>query len=112
MDQIHKRFTDDQVKNLFKGYCQGLLDRNEIENILSIGKARFFALLRQYRQDPEGFVNGKIKYPEMAKKSAHLFEGTGYSIEPGKAVESSSSVKGEDSRRRDWNVRSRHAYNH
>jgi len=55
MDQIHKRFTDDQVKNLFKGYCQGLLDRNEIENILSIGKARFFALLNQYRQDPEGF---------------------------------------------------------
>ena len=55
MDQIHKRFTDDQVKNLFKGYCQGLLDRTEIENILSIGKARFFALLKRYRQDPEGF---------------------------------------------------------
>jgi len=30
MDQIHKRFTDDQVKNLFKGYCQSLLDRADI----------------------------------------------------------------------------------
>jgi hypothetical protein len=55
MDHIHKRFTSEQVRNLFRSYCQGLLDRAEIENILSIGKARFFALLRQYRRDPEGF---------------------------------------------------------
>jgi len=55
MDQIHKRFNSEQVRNLFRSYCQGLLDRDEIENILAIAKARFFVLLRQYRKDPEGF---------------------------------------------------------
>lgn len=55
MDHIHKRFSNEQVKNLFFGYCQGLLGRAEIENVLGVHKARFFALLKQYRQDPEGF---------------------------------------------------------
>ncbi len=52
MEQIHKRFTTDQVKALLRGYCQGKLDRSAIEEILEIGKTRFFALLRLYRRDP------------------------------------------------------------
>jgi hypothetical protein len=52
MEQIHKRFTAEQVKVLLKGYYQGMLDRDAVEEILGIGKTRFFALLRQYRQDP------------------------------------------------------------
>ena len=52
MDQIHKRFTTEQVKVLLKGYYQGMLDRPSVEEILGIGKTRFFALLRQYRHDP------------------------------------------------------------
>jgi len=52
MDQIHKRFTAEQVKVLLKGYYQGMLDRPAVEEILGIGKTRFFALLRQYRHDP------------------------------------------------------------
>ena len=52
MDQIHKRFTAEQVKVLLKGYYQGMLDRPSVEEILGIGKTRFFALLRQYRHDP------------------------------------------------------------
>jgi len=55
MDQIHKRFTDDQVKNLFKSYCQRLLARADVEKALGIGKARFFAVLKDYRQNPENF---------------------------------------------------------
>jgi hypothetical protein len=55
MTQLHKRFTDDQIKVLVHGYCQGLLDRGEIQEILGIGKTRFFALLKEYRQDPEAF---------------------------------------------------------
>ncbi len=55
MDQVHKRFTTEQVKVLLKGYCQGLLDRPSIEEILGIGKSRFFALLNKYRHDPERF---------------------------------------------------------
>ena len=55
MEQIHKRFTSEQVKVLLKGYCQGTLDRPAIEETLGISKTRFFALLRQYRCDPDGF---------------------------------------------------------
>jgi len=31
MDQIHKRFTAEQVRVLIKGYCQGTLDRAAIQ---------------------------------------------------------------------------------
>ena len=53
--QIHKRFTTEQVRALLKGYCQGTLDGPSIEEILEIGKSRFFALLREYRQNPDEF---------------------------------------------------------
>jgi len=55
MDQIHKRFTAEQVQVLLKGYCQGMLDRPSIEDILGISKTRFFALLRQYRRGMDEF---------------------------------------------------------
>ena len=55
MTQSHKQFTDDQVKMLLHGYCQGLLSRDEIQKMLCIGKTRFFAILKEYRQDPEAF---------------------------------------------------------
>jgi len=55
MTQLHKRFSDDQVRMLLKGYCQGLLERANIQEMLGIGKTRFFALLKEYRQDPVAF---------------------------------------------------------
>jgi len=55
MDQLHKRCTEDQVSILLEGYCKGLLSRAEVQSMLSIGKTRFFALLKAYRQDPEAF---------------------------------------------------------
>ena len=55
MDQVHKRLTTEQVKVLLKGYCQGLLDRSAIEEVLGIGRSRFFALLKEYRHDPDRF---------------------------------------------------------
>jgi hypothetical protein len=56
MTQLHKRLTDDQIRVLLHGCCQGLLVRSEIQGILCIGKTRFLALLTKYRQDPEGFA--------------------------------------------------------
>lgn len=56
MDQLHKRFTTDQIKALLKGFCRGTLDRSAIEETLGISKTRFFALLRQYRHDPDQFA--------------------------------------------------------
>lgn len=55
MTQIHKRYTAEQVKVLLQGYTQGNLSRKDIEEMLEIGKTRFFALLKMYRQDPVGF---------------------------------------------------------
>jgi len=58
MDQIHKRFTTEQVKVLLKGYYERMLDRAVVEEILGIGKTRFFALLKQYRHDPSRLCLG------------------------------------------------------
>ena len=55
MDQVHKRFTAEQVKVLLKGYCHGSLDRQAIEEILGICRSRFFVLLGEYRRNPDGF---------------------------------------------------------
>ncbi len=55
MEQIHKRFTAEQVAALLKGYCQGILDRATVEEVLGIGKTRFFALLKQYCLNPNKF---------------------------------------------------------
>jgi len=55
MDQIHKRFTTEQVKVLLKGYCQGILNRPAVEETLGISKSTFFALLKEYRHNPDEF---------------------------------------------------------
>ena len=55
MEQIHKRFTAEQVAALLKGYCQGILDRATVEEVLEVGKTRFFALLKQYCLNPNKF---------------------------------------------------------
>jgi len=55
MDQIHKRLITWQVKVMFKEHCQGLLDGSSIEEILGIGRNRFFALLNKYLHDQNGF---------------------------------------------------------
>ena len=64
MDQIHKRFTVEQVKFLLQGYTQGTLERTEVEEMLQINKTRFFALLKEYRRDPVEFsITYKRKTP-------------------------------------------------
>ncbi len=65
MTQVHKRFTVEQVKVLFQGYLQGNLSRAEVESMLEIGKTRFFALLKAYRQDPQAFcIASRARYPK------------------------------------------------
>ncbi len=55
MGQIHKQFTAEQIKVLLRGYCQGTLGRSAIEETLGVVRSRFFALLKQYRRDPDKF---------------------------------------------------------
>lgn len=64
MPQIHKRFTDDQIKCLLQSYENGNITRENLQTVLDIGKTRFFALLRAYRQEPETF---SIDYKRMSK---------------------------------------------
>jgi transposase len=55
MGQLHKSFTDEQIKVLLQTYCQGKMRRADIQEILGIGKTRFYALLKSYRQAQETF---------------------------------------------------------
>jgi hypothetical protein len=64
MDQIHKRFTVEQVKVLLQCYTKGSITRTELEKILQINKTRFFTMLKEYRQDPANFsINYKRATP-------------------------------------------------
>lgn len=54
-EQIHKKFTDEQVKDLMKRYLNKELKREHIQEVLSIGQTRFFALVKNYRQNPLEF---------------------------------------------------------
>ena len=55
MGQIHKRFTDEQVRMLLLSYSQGQISRADVQEMLGIGRSRFFVLLKDYRRDPAGF---------------------------------------------------------
>lgn len=55
MGQLHKRFSVEQVKMLLESYVHGTIVRAEVEEILQINKTRFFAILKEYRKDPESF---------------------------------------------------------
>ena len=56
MSQIHKRFTSDQVKELFDRYSKNEIERKYIQEILGIKKTRFFMVLKQYKEDPRLFT--------------------------------------------------------
>ena len=64
MIQLHKRFSDDQVKNLFERYLKKEIERRYIQKILGVGKARFFALLKGFRRNHEQF---SIQYKRTTK---------------------------------------------
>jgi len=72
--QLHKNFTDSQVKSLLAKYSKGEIKLHYILTILSIKRSRFFELLAQYRKDPDNFsiqyqrksTNRKID-PEIEK---------------------------------------------
>ena len=72
MTQLHKRFTDEQIRLLFKRYCEGLMPRIEIQEIIGVNKTRFFALVKTFRLNPEVFFitylrNGSPKLSEQVE---------------------------------------------
>lgn len=55
MAQLHKRFTDQQIKELMQRYLKNELKRAYIQQMLQISKRQFFKLLKEYRDNPAGF---------------------------------------------------------
>ena len=55
MAQLHKKFVDSQVKELFLRYLKKEVERKYIQEILGIRKSRFFALANKFRENPDGF---------------------------------------------------------
>lgn len=58
MGQLHKRFTDEQVKDMLGRYVRKEIEGTYIRAVLGIGKTRFFQLLHRYEVDPQGFSIG------------------------------------------------------
>ncbi len=55
MRQVHRRLSDEQVQFVLQKYVSGMLSRVSAQQMLGVGKTRFFAFLQSYRQDPDAF---------------------------------------------------------
>jgi hypothetical protein len=55
MRQVHKRLSDEQIRFVLQQYERGVLSRASAQEVLEIGKTRFFALLHAYRREPATF---------------------------------------------------------
>jgi hypothetical protein len=55
MTQLHKRFTDEQIRAILRGYCENRITCQEVLGILQIRRRRFFRLLKSFRSDPQTF---------------------------------------------------------
>jgi hypothetical protein len=55
MAQLHKKFTDSQVKELMERYLRGEIKRTYLQEILGIKRRRFWVLVKQYRQNSKRF---------------------------------------------------------
>ena len=64
MAQLHKNFTDSQVKELMERYLKKEVERKHVQQILGIKRRRFFILLEKYRANPKGF---SIQYARKQK---------------------------------------------
>lgn len=65
-EQLHKRFTDEQIKLLLDLYLQKALTIEEVLIQLHCSRARFFQLLKKYRAAPDNFT---LSYPH--RRSHH-----------------------------------------
>ena len=55
MVQLHKKFTDSQVKEFISRYLRKEIKRNYIQDILGIKRRRFCELVKKYQENPDTF---------------------------------------------------------
>jgi len=53
--QLHKNFTNGQVKSFLKNYLDKKIKISYILQMLRIKRHRFFELLAKYRKNPDNF---------------------------------------------------------
>jgi hypothetical protein len=67
MAQLHKRFTDSQVKELLSRYLRGEIKRAYLQEVLGIKQRRFWELVKRYQQGPSSFsINYARRNPTRA----------------------------------------------
>ena len=54
-EQLHKRFSTEEVKMLFQKYLDEKVKLVYLLEILQVTGRRFFQLLKEYRKDPNNF---------------------------------------------------------
>jgi len=64
MVQIHKEFTDSQVKELIECYLKREIKIHYVLETLGIKRGRFFVLLKQYKECP---INSQFSMVEKLK---------------------------------------------
>jgi hypothetical protein len=64
MSQLHKKFSDEQVRAILRNYQAGQMTGQHAQELLGIGKSRFFMLLHQYRSNPDAM---SIEYHRKAR---------------------------------------------
>ena len=68
MAQLHKKFTDKQIKGFIKRYLNKEIERKYIGKILDIKTRQFWKLVKKYKDDPDNFT---IQYTRT-KQSRNL----------------------------------------
>ncbi len=53
--QLHKRFSNQEVKDVLEKYEKNILSLEEAVRFLKVKERRFFILLGKYREDPDHF---------------------------------------------------------
>ena len=53
--QLHKRFSDGEVKMLLEKYLSEKVELSYLLEILGIKRRRFFGLLKEYKRNPARF---------------------------------------------------------
>jgi hypothetical protein len=69
--QLHKRFSNEQVKAIFSDHLKGLISVKEALQLLEIGRSQFFLLRKEYGGNTEGFSISYVrKTPKRIGKQA------------------------------------------
>jgi len=55
MVQLHKKFSDNQIRDLMARYVEKKIKRVDVQKVLGIGKTRFFGIVKEYKKDPKAF---------------------------------------------------------